>query len=447
MQNKNHTKQLSHVPEYFLYWTFQRPDLLKSVLYTVENNKIRIINPGERNPDNGPDFRNAEIQIDGVVFRGDVEFHLHWRDWYQHGHNEDRRYQQVILHVLWERPDQFPSELSSQFPHLVLSTALKYSFDKWYKTMKTLETTWFCDAQANQNISFNLHQLEELAWHRFARRCEEVRSMVSQYGWVHSLYIGLAGSLGYSKNKNAFMRLIKQFSPEKLIGAVHPLQRSPLLFWIMLGWQAGLFNRPMQNQPHQMKHRLLQVLLHVRRQFADQFPISSQNLIQWNFSRLRPHNSPYLRLAGFAQILYHYQVNSLFKEILTIFASRKPLSEILNEVERTLCLPVSPSFQPYFQEILKIRQFPGRAMGRQRCHQFVLNFLLPIYYVWAQIQHQQGFQIYLEGLYFQFPTVDDNHIVRNLIRNQSHLPQNRGFIQQALLEYHQQCQFKTYSEK
>lgn len=50
----------------------------------------------------GPDFSFAGVSIDGVDQFGPVEMHIRSSDWYQHGHQSDPLYNDVILHVVLE---------------------------------------------------------------------------------------------------------------------------------------------------------------------------------------------------------------------------------------------------------------------------------------------------------------------------------------------------------
>ena len=122
MQKEKENTALPRIPEHYLYQAYQHHQKLKKPLLTAEGQPLEIVECGLRNPDNGPDFKDALLKVGGVLVRGDVEFHLCWQDWFRHGHNDDSRYRQVILHGLWQPPQGLPGTLSQRFPHLVISS-------------------------------------------------------------------------------------------------------------------------------------------------------------------------------------------------------------------------------------------------------------------------------------------------------------------------------------
>lgn len=67
---------------------------------TTRGDKIRFLSPGRLNLFAGPDFLNLAIMKNGEVFTGDGEFHRRSSDWFAHGHNGDRKYSGVIVHIV-----------------------------------------------------------------------------------------------------------------------------------------------------------------------------------------------------------------------------------------------------------------------------------------------------------------------------------------------------------
>ena len=74
----------------------------KQDLVTEEGEPVEIIHAGHYNKNSGPDFFNARIRLGGIVLAGNLEIHIRSDDWYDHGHQHDPAYKNVILHVVWE---------------------------------------------------------------------------------------------------------------------------------------------------------------------------------------------------------------------------------------------------------------------------------------------------------------------------------------------------------
>jgi hypothetical protein len=86
--------------EEFLHhiWKFRLFDQLN--LVTTENEQVEIVKQGEHNFDAGPDFFNAKIRIGNTLWAGNVEVHINASDWKKHHHQNDKSYDNIILHVV-----------------------------------------------------------------------------------------------------------------------------------------------------------------------------------------------------------------------------------------------------------------------------------------------------------------------------------------------------------
>ena len=82
-------------------WQHQR--LRRDQLKTADGKSVRIFHPGFISVEGGPDFQGAIIQIgDDAPRSGDVEIDLRPAGWRAHGHDKNKNFQNVILHVVWD---------------------------------------------------------------------------------------------------------------------------------------------------------------------------------------------------------------------------------------------------------------------------------------------------------------------------------------------------------
>lgn len=87
-------------PERLLQKIWQRGEFDGAAARTLDGATLRVRHPGRWNHLGGPDFSEARLVIDGREVGGDVELHLHARDWNAHGHANDAAYDNVVLHVV-----------------------------------------------------------------------------------------------------------------------------------------------------------------------------------------------------------------------------------------------------------------------------------------------------------------------------------------------------------
>ncbi|NOZ74136.1 MAG: DUF2851 family protein, partial [FCB group bacterium] len=87
-------------------------------LVTLDGSPVIILQTGHRNRNAGPDIFQAQVYIAGTFSVGAVEFHVRAGDWYVHGHQNDTRYNNVILHVVTRVGRRYPD-----LPTIILSSA------------------------------------------------------------------------------------------------------------------------------------------------------------------------------------------------------------------------------------------------------------------------------------------------------------------------------------
>ena len=79
------------------FWEKVKPG---TVMKDRFSNFVTVFSPGRKNKNEGPDFLDAVIWVNGKMIKGAVEIHSHESSWISHGHISDDRYAGVILHVV-----------------------------------------------------------------------------------------------------------------------------------------------------------------------------------------------------------------------------------------------------------------------------------------------------------------------------------------------------------
>ena len=105
-------------------------------LVTTDGRRVEVLSPGFHNKDAGPDFFCADIVIDGEDWMGNVEIHTFSSDWYRHGHDHDKTYNNVAIdlgnHILTQTHILGQERNCYDFQRLTLTA--RYSFNAMGKT-------------------------------------------------------------------------------------------------------------------------------------------------------------------------------------------------------------------------------------------------------------------------------------------------------------------------
>ena len=122
--------KLRIMQERLLHFIWQNKLFNTKNLKTVDGNDIEIIEFGKLNKDGGPDFWYGKIRMDDVILIGNIELHINASDWKRHQHQHDKKYDSVILHVVY-----FNDEPFSYIPTLELNGLVSTILLKKYEKM------------------------------------------------------------------------------------------------------------------------------------------------------------------------------------------------------------------------------------------------------------------------------------------------------------------------
>lgn len=71
-----------------------------TVRRTLRGRRLQILSPGVLNRNEGPDFLESALLIDGDVVIGSSEYHRDGADWERHNHSADPNYSDLVLHIV-----------------------------------------------------------------------------------------------------------------------------------------------------------------------------------------------------------------------------------------------------------------------------------------------------------------------------------------------------------
>lgn len=203
--------------ERLLQMLWKDRSLWSEEMKTYSGRRLRVLQPGQWNHLEGPDFLKADIEIEGLNHFGDVELHFRVSDWFDHGHQHDDRYANVVLHaILFDpKPNEVAAKRSDgQEPEtLVLAPYLKMDLE----AIAELEAALFNNPGLPPGLdSLTPGQLCDhlrlQARERWQGKVAMAHMRLARLPWADYLYCGLLETLGAMRNRAAMLRLAERIA-------------------------------------------------------------------------------------------------------------------------------------------------------------------------------------------------------------------------------------------
>lgn len=263
-------------------------------LVTDDGEPIEILHPGFHNMDSGPDFFNAKIKINEILWAGNVEIHINSSDWKSHGHQSDKAYENVILHVIYE--GDFEANMhGKKIPVLRLKGKISDGLQAQYAALINHPGKIPCAGQIQEIEDFYIDSwLERMAVERLKSKTERVQLIYQNNGKQsdQTFYELLARNFGFNINAEP-MQMLAHRTPIKIL-AKH--KQSLFQTEALLMGQAGFLNADFDDEyPRKLKAEY-DFLKH-------KYSFAPLNKSIWKFSKTRPNNFPTIRIAQLASFL------------------------------------------------------------------------------------------------------------------------------------------------
>ena len=403
--------------ENILHYVWQNM-LFDKKLKTVDGQDITVIHPGFPSNQQGPDFENAKIKINNRTWYGTVEIHVNASDWYRHGHNTDKNYDNVILHVVHKFDKPVYRTNGEPIPTLELKIPekIQQNFNRIYQSKDTIKCT-----NLSQKIPqlYKLNWLENLLLQRLQQRTNSILSLLhyTKNHWEQVLFIQIARYFGQKVNNQPFELLAKSLPLTTLYrNSDDKEQTEALLFG-----QAGLLQHKCNDE----------YFLKLKNDF--EFLKLKYNLKPlepsiWRFSKIYPHNFPTIRISQLADFITKNQ--PLFDLLLEITD--------LEEFYALFKFCASPYWDNHYKFCKPGRKKYKKCLSKQAIQNLLINAVLPFIFAYGHYFSEKQFMQRALEFYSKLP-FEQNSITKKF--QAMEFPAESAAHSQAQLQlYHNYCQ-------
>ncbi len=280
--------------EQLLHYVWKHKIFSLKELKTTTGQQVEVIDTGLANTDAGPDFFNAKLKLDGVLWIGNIEIHERSSDWFKHGHHADAGYNSVILHIASEIDTEISRSNGERIPQiqLICPEAVRTN----YKELLETDSYPPCYRIIPSLPPFTAHSwMTALQMERFEQKATLLNERLKrcQGNWEDAFFITLARNFGFGLNGDAFETWAHQLPFRAVDKHRNDLFQIEAIFF----GQAGILE---DSDGDGYYLRLKKEYTYLQHKFG----LIPMDASLWRFLRLRPANFPHIRIAQLA-CLYH----------------------------------------------------------------------------------------------------------------------------------------------
>lgn len=355
--------------EAFVQYVWDKQLFTSLTMQTEQQQALTVINPGTWSTLAGPDFFYAQIELDEQRWVGNVEVHLQSSDWYRHHHEKDPRYDNVILHVVWEYDTPVFNSKGSAIPTLVVAkyvqAAVVHQSEKLFAPKSTINCQPFLKTTLLPIYWYKWK--ETLYVERLEDKANQIEALLhaTTQNWNQVILCLVAKSFGSNNNGEAFFEIAKALPIQILLKEGGELIHIEALFFGMAGF--------LEEGEDEIFDQYYCDLVERWKFYKHKYQLHARNVNVLHFFKLRPTNFPTIRLAQFAS---------------WFFRQKYQFTQLLDTKDRaSLLLLLDADVSPYWENHY-VFQKESKPRKRQLTHDFkellLLNTIIPLQYVWTK---------------------------------------------------------------
>lgn len=324
---------------------------------TREGMELEILLPGVENPHAGPDFFNARLRLDRLIWAGNVEIHRSASDWNKHGHQLDPAYDNVILHVV-QYHDAIIKNSQGRLIHTLVVEPAELLLEGVLELRK--KECWIPCSNKVCKVPARVLKpwFRKLSAERMLQKTTHLSGLADRQGFDsdNALCLAMASGFGLPINSLPFELLISGIPRALLFDLrdnLHDLEA-------LLYGHSGIVHKLKNQDPYTRS------LLKRYDQLKNALPFPPLPPHIWKFLRIRPASFPTLRISQFASLIhFHFPLNNIISG-----------SGSLAEIEQCLQRSASEYWNTHYV-FQKPSPFSIKRMGRHSVNNLIINVILP----------------------------------------------------------------------
>lgn len=281
--------------EKLLHYVWMHKLLPSSTMTTTDGRSVEILDPGQHNGNQGPDFSNALIEMDGVKWAGNVEIHTASSDWTKHKHHTDPVYNTTILHVVEHADTVVCTQSGVQVPQIVMTVPQSVK-DNYEELLRTTDYPR-CHKFVSNIPTLKVHAwMDALLAERMEARSKRILDILKECrgDWEQTTFITLARNFGFGLNGDIFEMWAKRIP---LAAAGKHRDNLFQIECLFLGL-AGLIGK---TSDEAIRERMLAEYKFLSHKFTLPEPMETTH---WHYLRTRPQNFPDVRIRQLARLFH-----------------------------------------------------------------------------------------------------------------------------------------------
>lgn len=390
-------------------WQFQYFN--KNNLSTTEGIPLLILQQGQHNLNQGPDFKEAKIKIGGTIWAGNIELHINASDWFLHHHEKDKNYANIILHVVWNNDKAVPDKHENPLPTLELKSHVSKIMLQHYEQLMFTKGFVACESflPLLSRVGW-LSWKERLVAERLQRKAAIVLDNLQQANnhWEEVFWWLLARNFGMKVNADAFEQMAKSITVNILAKHKNQLNQLEAILLGQSGLLGGAFKEDYPNLL-QREYQFIAKKHHLK-------PVHKAP----DFLRMRPASFPTIRLAQLAALVQ--QSTHLFSKVLE--------TKNLNALRQLLNVTAN-DYWHYHYQFDELLGYKPKNLGHAMTDNIIINTIVPVLFAYGLAHNAQQWKE-LAILHLSQLSAEQNNITKAW--KQLGIPNDNALDSQALLE-------------